>query len=327
MSTIIEKQSNIRRLFSKLISNQTMQHAYVFEGFAGTGKKEMALWVAQALFCQNPGENQAPCGNCHQCQRIQTHQHPDVIEIEPDGLSIKVAQVRELKEEFSKSGVESKRKLFIIEDIEKMTQNAANSLLKFLEEPDGETTALLLTTAKQRLLPTILSRCQIVHFPVRPLNERISELEERGLTTSQSALTARITHDAERAVALAGDEAFQQLVVATWNWFKFLSKKDDQSFVYVQTDLMSTVKDREDNQLVVDLLIIIYRDLLNLTYSESVLVAFVNHEPQLKQLADQYASRQITEILTQLLEAKKKLNSNVAAQGVFEDIALQMIRT
>lgn len=325
MSTIVEKQSSISRLFSKLISNQTMQHAYVFEGFAGTGKKEMALWIAQALFCKNFEKEQRPCGECSQCQRIQTHQHPDIIEIKPDGLSIKVAQVRELKEEFSKSGVESKRKLFIIEDIEKMTQNAANSLLKFLEEPDGETTALLLTTAKQRLLPTILSRCQIVHFPVQPLGDRIDELKERGLTDSQAALTARVTHDAEKAIELAGDEPFQNLVKATWNWFKFLSKKDDQAFVYVQTDLMGTVNDRESNQLVVDLLIVLYRDLLNLTYSDSVIVAFLNYEAQLKQTAEQYSSRQIINILEQLLEAKKKLNSNVAAQGVFEDISLQMI--
>lgn len=325
MSTITEKQSDIHQLFSKLIQNQTMQHAYLFEGVAGAGKNEMALWVAKALFCPNYFEQNRPCESCHQCQRIDTHQHPDVIEIKPDGLSIKVAQVRELKEEFSKSGVESKRKLFIIEDVEKMTQNAANSLLKFLEEPDGETTALLLTTAKQRLLPTILSRCQIVHFPVRPLEERIKELEERGLTLSQASLTARVTHDADKAIELANGEEFQNIVKTLWNWFKLLAKKDEQAFVFVQTDLMNAVKDRESYHLVLDLLIVVYRDLLNLTYSDNVTLAFLNHESSMKQLADQLSSRQLIAVLEQLLEAKKKLNSNVAAQGIFEDVALQMV--
>lgn len=325
MSTITEKQPSIHRLFSKLIENQTLQHAYLFEGVAGAGKKEMALWVAKALFCPHYSEEQQPCGKCHQCQRIDTHQHPDIIEIEPDGLSIKVAQVRELKEEFSKSGVESKRKLFIIEDVEKMTQNAANSLLKFLEEPDGDVTALLLTSAKQRLLPTILSRCQIVHFPVRPLSERIVELESRGLTLSQASLTARMTHDAAKAVELAQEEAFQNLVQTLWGWFKLLAKKDEQAFIYVQTDLIGAAKDRETYHQVVDLLIIIYRDLLNLTYSEQVQPAFLNHEAALKKIADQMSSRQLTAILELLLAAKKKLNSNVAAQGIFEDVALQIV--
>lgn len=324
MSTIVKKQTDIYELFSKLIQNQTLQHAYLFEGVAGTGKKEMALWIAKARFCPHYFEQNRPCGNCHQCQRIDTHQHPDIIEIKPDGLSIKVAQVRELKEEFSKSGVESKRKLFIIEDIEKMTQNAANSLLKFLEEPEGDTTALLITTAKQRLLPTILSRCQVIHFPVQPLEKRIKELEERGLTLSQASLTSRITHDADKAVSLANDETFQDTVKAVWNWFKLLAKQDEQAFVFVQTDLMGTVNDREAYQFVIDLLIIVYRDLLNLKYSDSVTLAFLNHESSMKQFADQLSSRKLITILEQLLEAKKKLNSNVAAQGVFEDIALQI---
>lgn len=325
MSTIVKKQANIHELFSKMIQNQTIQHAYLFEGVAGAGKKEMALWIAKALFCPNYFEHNEPCGTCHQCQRIDTHQHPDIIEIKPDGLSIKVAQVRELKAEFSKSGVESKRKLFIIEDVEKMTQNAANSLLKFLEEPDGETTALLLTTAKQRLLPTILSRCQVIHFPVQPLEKRIRELEARGLTLSQASLTSRVTHDADKAIELANDEEFQDTVKTVWNWFKLLAKQDEQAFIFVQTELMSTVKERESYQFVIDLLIIIYRDLLNLTYSDSVTLAFLNQESNMKQFAAQLSSRKLIEVLEQLLEAKKKLNSNVAAQGVFEDIALQIV--
>lgn len=82
-----------------------------------------------------------PCGRCSECRRIADHGFPDVVEVAPDGASIKVDQIRFLKAEFSKSGVEGTRKIFIISDAEKMTASAANSLLKFLEEPSGDVCA------------------------------------------------------------------------------------------------------------------------------------------------------------------------------------------
>lgn len=325
MSTIIEKQPTIYRLFSKLISNETMQHAYLFEGVSGSGKKEMALWVAKALFCPSFKEENTPCDDCQQCHRIATHQHPDIIEVKPDGLSIKVEQVRQLKEEFTKSGVESRRKFVIVEDIEKMTPNAANSLLKFLEEPDGEITALLLTGAKQRLLPTILSRCQVVHFPVRPLEDRIEELVERGLSKYQASLVTRLTHDVDIAIRMSEEEVFQETVDTVLSWFKLLTKKDDQAFVFVQTNLMGSATDRNLQQGILDLMIVLYRDVLAIYYDESTDLAFSNHKDVIMQASSTLSSNQIANILEILLDGKKKLDSNVAAQGVFEDAALQII--
>lgn len=325
MSTIIEKQPTIYRLFSKLIAKQTIQHAYLFEGVSGSGKKEMALWVAKALFCPNFKEQNKPCDECHQCRRIETHQHPDVIEIKPDGLSIKIEQIRQLKEEFTKSGVESRRKFLLVEDSEKMTPHAANGLLKFLEEPDGEITVLLMTTAKQRLLPTILSRCQVIHFPVRPLEDRIEELVRRGIPESRATVLTRLTHDADKAVSMSEEEAFQDLVDILLRWFKLLSKKDEQAFVFVQTDLMSIARDREWQHRILDLLIILYRDILALYYQEDAGLAFSNQRNVLMQASTTLSSYQIASTLEIVLNGKRKLDSNVAAQGIFEDIAIQII--
>lgn len=325
MSTITQKQPTIHRLFSKLIDKQTIGHAYLFEGVSGSGKKEMALWLAKALFCPHYQESNRPCDECHQCTRIDSHQHPDVVEIAPDGLSIKVAQVRQLKEEFTKSGVESKRKIFIVEDVEKMTPNAANSLLKFLEEPEGEVTALLLTSAKQRLLPTILSRCQVVHFPTRPVTERVEELTNRGLPHAQAALLARLTHDADQAMEMAEEETTQEFIETAWKWFKLLAKKDEQAFVFVQTNLMQVTKDRDMQQRLLDIMIVIYRDLLILYYRETAEVAFVKQKESLVQIATHSSSKQLARALEILLDGKRKLESNVAAQGIFEDIAMQIV--
>ena len=161
--SITERQPFLTKYFAKLIRENKLVHAYLLSGAEGTGKIELAPWIAKGIFCLN-SQNGVPCLKCSECNRIENNNHPDVVTIMPDGLSIKVEQIRYLKSEFNKSGVESDRKVFIIQDAQKMSIGAANSLLKFLEEPSGNITAFLLTSEPQKLLPTIISRCQEVEM-------------------------------------------------------------------------------------------------------------------------------------------------------------------
>lgn len=140
-----------------------LAHAYLFEGDQGTGKAELALWFAKHMFCLNL-QNEMPCEKCNNCLRITSKDHPDVVEIEPDGQSIKVDQIRALQSELAKSGFESAKKVVIIHQAEKMNSNSANSLLKFLEEPPANFMIILETQSLGKILPTIRSRCQTIHF-------------------------------------------------------------------------------------------------------------------------------------------------------------------
>ena len=319
-------QPQLFNQFQHTLKQHKLVHAYLFEGPAGTGKKEMALCLATAFLCEDKQDNQ-PCGECRNCKRIFNHQHPDVIEVTPDGLSIKVDQVRNLKAEFGKSGVESERKVFIIEDAEKMTTGAANSLLKFLEEPDGKTTAFLLSTAKQRLLPTILSRCQLVHFPSLPKPILIRELEKKGISSNQAALLSHLTNDSSKAVLLDEDEWFASAHDLIWKWFRWLGNKDMQAFIFVQTDIMQHFKERQHYQMALELLLLLYRDALNLFYSpKSGEIAFQRHKKELQQFTANHTPSQVTSAIEQILASQKKLESNVNAQGIFEELAIQLMR-
>ncbi|OVE62162.1 DNA polymerase III subunit delta', partial [Chryseobacterium mucoviscidosis] len=122
------------------------------EGRKGTGKLDAATLLAKSFFCLEDGAE--PCESCRNCQRIESGNHPDVHVVHPDGLSIKKGQIQALQEEFSKTGLESHKKLYIISHADQMTVNAANSLLKFLEEPSSDTIAVLLTEQPQKLLDT-----------------------------------------------------------------------------------------------------------------------------------------------------------------------------
>lgn len=326
MATAVKKQPEISELFSKLIRKNTLQHAYIFEGVAGAGKYEMATWVAQGLFCQNPAEDGSPCLECNQCLRIQEEGHPDVSVLEPDGASIKVRQVRATKDEFSKSGMESRKKILIVRQMDKMTISAANSLLKFIEEPEGEITIMLLTTEVQQLLPTIVSRSQIIHFPVRDIKTRIEDIIAKEVPGHAATLLAYLTQDTEEALRIYEDEKFSKLAEMVWQWFKLLNKKDDQAFIFVQTTVMPLVDNREMSSLILDLLILIYRDLMSICFEQERVLAFSKQENKLKQLATRTMKNELTENLTALLDGKKKLTRYVTAQGVFEQITLKITK-
>lgn len=324
MTTVVDKQPEISSLFQRLLANNQMQHAYIFEGVAGVGKYEMAKWVAQAIYCLNPSETNAPCLSCNQCLRIENEEHPDVVTVAPDGATIKVDQVRQIKDNFSRSGMESRRKILIVSEMDKMTTSAANSLLKFIEEPDGQITIMLLTTEVQKLLPTIVSRCQIIHFPVRNIEVRVDEIVARGVPRETATLLSYLTQDTDQALSIYENEEFQTMVQAVWQWFKLLNKNSDHAFIYVQTTLQPLMANREASSLMLDLLVIAYRDLISICFEQERVLAFSKYESDLRMIATSSVGFHLAEILSILLEGQKKLNSYVAAQGVFEQIALKL---
>lgn len=133
---LAQMQPIVYQQLQRSFEHGRIAHAYLFEGEKGTGKHEVGIWLAQHLFCTQMKDN-LPCGKCNNCQRIEKKEHPDVLVIEPEGQTIKVDQIRRLQTEFSRSGYESRKK-FLIKEAEKMNSSAANSLLKFLEEPPGD---------------------------------------------------------------------------------------------------------------------------------------------------------------------------------------------
>lgn len=175
-------QPVVMKIFSKSVRENRLSHGYLFEGTRGTGKKRTALWLAQSLFCLESTETELACGKCTNCTRIASHNHPDVHLLEPDGASIKIDQVRALKQELSKRGMESDQKVVIIYDAEKMTVQSANSLLKFIEEPEGGLLLLFLTTNPGQILPTIQSRLQPVTFKSLTFDSLLASLTAAGIS-------------------------------------------------------------------------------------------------------------------------------------------------
>ena len=150
--------------------SQEMTHAWVFTGPPGSGRSSAAVAFAQALICPNNG-----CGTCSDCNAAKTSGHPDVEIIRTEGLSIKVDEVRELITRTSWSPSVGNYRVVVIEDADRLTESAANALLKVIEEPGARTVWLLCAPTLTDVLPTIRSRCR--HLTLRtPSIEAVTKL-------------------------------------------------------------------------------------------------------------------------------------------------------
>lgn len=155
------------------IAAQKLPHAMMIAGPRGIGKRHLADALAQLLLCATPIEGTA-CGRCRGCELNKSGTHPDLLWLEPEdeGKAIKVDQVRELTEALSKTAQQGGYKVVVIEPAEAMNGNAANALLKSLEEPAANTLLILISHSPSSVLPTIRSRCQMRKMPM-PRSEQV----------------------------------------------------------------------------------------------------------------------------------------------------------
>ena len=179
-------------LLRSSLSAGRVAHAYLFSGPPQIGKRTLALALAQALNCAQPD---APCGRCPSCLKIARGVHPDVrlITGEGTGGNIKIEQVRALQHEAVLAPYEGRYRVFIVRQMEQATLEAANSLLKTLEEPPAQLILVLTAIHSESLPQTIVSRCQ--HLGLRPVATPVVEemLRDKGVTPVQAQLLARLS--------------------------------------------------------------------------------------------------------------------------------------
>ncbi|USJ86937.1 DNA polymerase III subunit delta' [Lactiplantibacillus pentosus] len=323
--TLTAKQPRLLAAFKHIIAQNHLAHAYLFAGMEGAGQPELAHWIAQRLFCLHVTDDGEPDGTCEECVRIANGSHPDIVTVAPEGQRIHVDQVRYLKAEFSKSAVEGNRKLFIISDAEKMTASAANSLLKFIEEPSGNETALLLTTNKQLMLPTIISRTQVIEFP--PLNAQALQqtFEQAGIAPNQAQMARSLTSSVTQAQALLEDDWLPQASQALWRWFEQAVKGDSRSFVAVQVNLVGLAKDADHQLVMLDLIAALFQDLLQLHFQvATTALTFGQYQQELTALTTRLSDDQLIAATELALTAKRQLASNISFQNVLEGLTLKL---
>lgn len=185
-----------------------LRHAYLFTGPDGVGKRTLAAQLAQVLLCAE--EIDTFCGSCRACREVASERHPDlhVVQSEQGETTLRVEQIRELQRAIALTPYQAQRRVVMILRAHEMSREAANALLKTLEEPPAESVLLLTARSKESLLETIVSRCAVL--PLRPVRTEVLEagLQERVGDPADAALLAGLAAGRPGvALQLAQDEA------------------------------------------------------------------------------------------------------------------------
>jgi len=183
-----------------------LSHAYLFVGPPRIGKTTVALYLAQTLNCLDPQVR--PCGRCRSCQKVQRGVHPDVRVLDEPASSIRIEHIRELQREMALSPFEGRWRVSVLCDFQRATPEAANCLLKTLEEPPPKAVMVLTAVEAQALLPTIISRCQVFQLRPLPVEEVRQALQsDLKLESPRAELLARLSEGRVGwAIAASADE-------------------------------------------------------------------------------------------------------------------------
>lgn len=187
-------QEKAKKLIRRALTSDRMPHALLFRGPDGVGKQLFARGMAAAINCRGGNRGEA-CGTCPSCRKFRSGNHPDFLVISPDRGAIKIEQIRQLCQVLSYPPYESETRVVLLEDVHGMRAEAANSLLKTLEEPPADNLLILTADSSREVLPTITSRCQVIPFYNLDQHDtvRILLAGEDGLDRETAELLARLS--------------------------------------------------------------------------------------------------------------------------------------
>lgn len=212
---VLEGQPAVRDFLSRAVTEGRVSHAYLFLGAPGAGKSEAAFALAQCIVCPEGG-----CGHCDECIRVSHRTHPDVHYIEPESATgYLVEQVRELVDDVPLAPVRGQQKVYIISNAGLLRREAANALLKTIEEPPPGVTFILLGRTVDAILPTIVSRCQRVPFRIVSPEVAVGAVQRSvGASDTEARIALAVAGTPERASAFLASSSRRQvrrLVVRT----------------------------------------------------------------------------------------------------------------
>ena len=315
---LLNTQPEVINLLRNAKRKNKLVHGYLFEGDSGTGTLEAAKYLAMMLLCKED----IPCLKCNTCERIIYNSHLNVVLIEPIGDIIRKEQIENLMHDFSYTAAEAGPQIYIIKDCEKMNQSAANSLLKFLEEPAPDHYAILTTTNKARLLPTIISRLQHIHFKPVGTTYIMNELIKEDVDNDLAYITSHITNDIVEARKYATEGKLAKIInlalrIATARF----RRKDPYVEYYLNKNILFDENIKTWHFIFLDTLILINKELL-LKASIDSANHFKNNLDNIR--SDQIDKKTILNKLDIINEYEERLNFNVNIDLLYASLFTQI---
>jgi DNA polymerase III subunit delta' len=250
----------VKNILSKALGRGRVPGSLMFAGPEGVGKRAVAMTVAKALNCLSLQDD--ACENCASCRAINKGIFPDVLEIKPEKTIIKIDQIRELKQVIYLKPMSGRKKIFIINPIDRLTPEAAHSLLKVLEEPPEFSHIILLTENPYQVLPTIKSRCQRLVFTPISLSDIQKALSEKGIDQKKACILSLMSQgNLRQAMELKWEDAEEERKKA-WNIFISLREGRNAAAFFKKYSQVSRNTLNEEFTGILELISSFIRDLI-----------------------------------------------------------------
>ncbi len=305
------------------LSEGRIGHAYIFSGPAGIGKKTIARIFAGLLLCEAPQDNTA-CGSCKPCLMLENDSNPDYHSIICEELSIGVDLVREIQSDIILKPMYSRRKVYIIEEAAKMTEQAQNCLLKTFEEPPGYAVVILLTTNYDKLLETVRSRAQHLKFGKYSREQVCKALEDRyGRDDGTFGLAADYSDgNIGTALELAGTGDFSSLREQMLELLPWVAQGKARSILDFSAFMDNN---KENTDMLFEIMLLYYRDLLVMseTGTENMLINSDKKDIILNN-ARKYRSNRLISNIDAIGAARRALKQNANYQLVIDNLLIRL---
>lgn len=308
---IVDQKPAVKILREELQSER-INHAYLFTGKEGVGKKTLAFEFVKALLCLKKETD--GCNSCINCKKIDHFNHPDVklLEKEEGSKQIKIDQIRELQKEISYKPYETDWKIYIIDGADNMTLPAANSLLKILEEPPSYAVIILLAEKINQLLPTVISRCQQVklsNISQEKIREYLSQEKEQNIESKQIRLYSMLAQGSlGRAQELINNDDFFD---KREEILKVLSRLPDLSTVNI-FDYSDKLADYINDEFpFFNLISSWYRDIMLYMNEEQDNILNLDYIEEIKKQSQRFNIEKLIAIIKLIDKYQNYINSNV----------------
>jgi len=318
-------QDRLLSLLKQNLKERNIAHAYLLTGPRHIGKGTLAVNIAQAMNCD---ASEPPCGQCHSCRRIAQEKHADVILTHLNlNAEISIDTIRELQHLANLPPYEGKYKVFIIDDAEYLSIEAANCLLKILEEPPPKVIWLLLASEENRLLPTVISRCQRLEFKPLPMKEIQKILvDQYDIAPNKANLLARLSHGCLgwAISAVKDDNLLSQRTQNINKFVSLLTANLEQRFACAQEWAIQFNRQRMSVIEIMEDWINWWRDLMLIRGSCEELITNIDYKATLQQKASNLTMREINGFIADLCLLKEQLSKNINVRLLLEWVMLNM---
>ena len=309
-----ESQPIVYRILKNAIIDDKCSHAYLIETGGFYDSLNFVMSFVKSLLCPLKNLSKQNCGNCHQCEVIDSGNFPEIEIIAPDGMWIKKEQLQNLQREFNTKALIGNKRVYIIKNADRLNKSAANSILKFLEEPDNNIVAILMTDNIYSVLSTIRSRCQILRLKsVNILKENKTELEKLKEITLLNKPNIIESTDEETL-----NLKFKKVI----EFVNYYEKNHLNTLLYIGKLWNDYIIGKEEIEMAFDIMINYYKDILNYQLNKPLEIFELNDN--IKMIAEKNSQDEICQKINKIVELKDLIKYNINTNLLMDKLIINL---